>query len=303
MRAFIVVCQAGIHPSPGSANEFVGRKLDTSRKDPPIKSFTAKISKPLSDMVLDLWKSLGVPEHKIHNYKKESVKPDRRNHAWVVGVADPTGSLPPDHIFIPGMGDTQPPQLFVTRSPCLKHDHGRLLNTVNSRPAAMSKEKWEELQSLPFGSIIFSSPREGMMSMPERIACGDLDGDLYLICWDDVILSEMRDVEPMQELPMEDDGVLKTMATPNPNWLEDAHDIMTEAGSNNEMGGLVGTLYKQSEKIAKYSALNKRDPGAIAFADAYNEALEYKKHGRRIQLPAHLEKDVPKKHRHLVTFV
>lgn len=303
-RAFIVVCQAGIHPSPGSANEFIGRKLDSDRGDhpPPVKSFTAKISKPLSDMVLDLWKSLGVPERDIQNYKKESLKPDRRNHAWVVGVADSTGSLPPDRIFVPGMGGTQPQELFVTRSPCLKHDHGRLLRTVNSKPTKMSKEEWDELQSLPFGSIIFSSPRKNKMSMPERIACGDLDGDLYLICWDSIILSQMKDVEPMQEIPMEDDGVLKTVA-PDPNWLEAAHGIMTEAGPTNELGALVGALYKLSEKTAKKSPLHKRDPDAIAYADAYNEALEYKKHGRPIQLPAHLEKDMPKKLRHLINFV
>jgi hypothetical protein len=300
--AIFVVCQAGVHPSPDSANEYIGRKLDPSRKAPPEKSFTTEIKKPLSDMVLELWESVGVPDRTIQKYKRESVKLERRNHAWVAGVADPTGSLPPDHILIPGMGNSQPAQLFVTRSPCLQHENARLLKTVNRKPAAMSQEHWHELESLPFGTIIFSNPREGCMSMSERIARGDLDGDLYFICWDEVILSQMTDVDEMFDKPLEDDGILKVFPS-NPSWLSDAHEFMIQAGFANEMQRLVGTLYRLSEKIARKSCLKKKDPDAVAIANAYEEALEFKKHGRPIQVPRHLQKDLAKKLHHLVTFV
>ena len=56
----ILVCKNGIHPSPGSANEYIGRRLNPDLKDPPEKFFKDKIKKPLTDMILTLWKTLGV---------------------------------------------------------------------------------------------------------------------------------------------------------------------------------------------------------------------------------------------------
>jgi hypothetical protein len=128
------------------------------------------------------------------------------------------------------------------------------------------------------------------MSMPERIACGDLDGDRYLICWDRAVLSYMIDHDPMSDEPIKDDGILKTVPS-NEHWLEDAQKIMFDAKTNNEVGKLFGKLYEMSMEIGKNSEKKKRDPDAMALADAYNEALEFKKHGRPIRLPVHLIAD------------
>merc|ERR1711957_517216 len=73
MDAAIIVCKIGLHPSPSSANEYIGRQLDPKRKDPPEISFKAKIKKPISDMVLRLWKSMGVPDQVCQGYKKGSL--------------------------------------------------------------------------------------------------------------------------------------------------------------------------------------------------------------------------------------
>lgn len=292
-RAAILVCKNGVHPS-GKKNEYIGRKLDPSRKPPPPKSFKTEISKKLSEMILNLWESLGVPEHETKKYQKEALEPQRHNHAWIVGVADPTNEIPPDHVYVPGLFDEQPQKVFVTRSPCLKHSDGRLIKTLRSKPTTMSDVNWNELTALPFGSIVFAKPRPGKMSMPERIASGDLDGDLYLVCWDKTILRHMTRVEPMPEMDMEDDGILATGPRNNENWLKDAQDTMVDVNSYTVIGKLTGTLFRLSQKEARESPNFMRDENAIAFADAYNKALEFKKHGNPIYLPLHLHQKLPK---------
>lgn len=291
----IVVCKNGVHPSPGSANEYIGRRLDPlGLRPPPEKSFKEKIKTPLSDMVFRLWKSMGVSGEACKEYKKKSLQPENRNHAWLVGVPDPTGTLPPDTVFVPGMKSAQPDELFVTRSPCVKHEDGRILASATSKPSGMTQIDWEWLNSLPFGCIIFSNPREGRMSVPERIANGDLDGDLYLVCWDETILSQME-ASPLPDLELEDDGKLKTLESADPEWLDKAQEMMLDAGKLNAMGQLTGKLYKLGEKIADKSVLGLKDPDAAACFEAYNCALEFKKHGGGISLPEHLHDKIPKK--------
>jgi len=164
------------------------------------------------------------------------------------------------------------------------------LTTVTTQPFDMPKADWEFLDKLEFGSIIFSRPNVGKMSMPEHIACGDLDGDLYLICWDPILLSHMNDVDAMPDKDTDDDGFLKTLPS-NPHWLEDTQKLMFDARTVKDVGRLIGQLYNMSIKIGKTSKDKKRDKDAMALADAYNEALEFTKHGRPIRLPRQLIND------------
>ncbi|KAL3935529.1 MAG: hypothetical protein SGBAC_008972 [Bacillariaceae sp.] len=281
----ILICRHKVHPSPGSANEYIGRNFDVTNP-PPEKSFTEKIKKPLSQMIFRLWETLGVPKDLCYRYKKESLRPARRNHAWVVGVPDPTGCLPPDTVFVPGIKNQGPYDLFVTRCPCYAHEHGRKFRSLTEKPATMSTEDWDWLHNkFNFGAIIFSNPRPGMMSIPERIANGDLDGDLYLICWDKEVVDTMTAL-PLVDHPTKDDGKLSTVPS-NPNWFRESQDVMIE-NLRFELGYLIGALYKAAEKIANKSDKKLGDPDALALFEAYNEALEYQKHGRPIRLPSHL---------------
>ena len=251
-------------------------------------------------MVLRLWQTMGVEKRLCDEYKKESLGVERRNHAWLVGVPDPTGHLPPDTVFIPGMKANQPSEIFTTRSPCYAYEHGRKITTVTEKPKEMALEDWKWLtHELNFGVIIFSNPRPGMKSIPERIANGDLDGDLYLVCWDKTILSAMKAVA-LKDEESDDDGNLSTVP-PNENWFSEAQDIIADAGQTNEIGRLTGILYKSGEKIADTSKLILREPDALAFNEAFNQALEFKKHGRPIELPSHLIEKIPSNLRHLVT--
>ena len=91
-------------------------------------------------------------------------------------------ALPKGHIFVPGMALQQRGTLFVTRCPCVELEHGHLLPVVASKPPEMPNEQWKELNERHFGEIIFGNSQNGHRPLPETIANGDLDGDLYFIC-------------------------------------------------------------------------------------------------------------------------
>lgn len=296
-KVAILICKNGEFPSDGSANEYIGRAL--AGGDPPQKSFKSKIHKPLSDMICRLWKSMAVPERVFDKYKTRALEPDGRRHAWVAGVSDMTDKLPPDAVFVTGMKDRQPSDIFVTRSPCTKYEDGRVLSCVTEKPADMSDAEWVWLGRLPFGCIVFSNPRPGRMSIPERIASGDLDGDLYLVCWDEVILKHMH-ADPLPDRPMKDDGVLRREEA-NANWFEDTQKLMVDSGLINDVGKLTGKLYNLGKKAADKSAMGLRHNDAKAFFTAYNCALEFKKHGRPIELPRRLHSELDPRFHHFLT--
>jgi hypothetical protein len=53
----------------------------------------------------------------------------------------------------------------------------------------MSQANLEWLHELPFGAVVFGNQKtKGETTLPETIACGDLDGDVYLICWSKTVV-------------------------------------------------------------------------------------------------------------------
>ena len=61
----------------------------------------------------------------------------------------------------------------------------------------MSAEKWSYLKSLPYGLIIFGKSSDPHISLPEQIADGDLDGDLYHALWDINMIELLKTAEPV----------------------------------------------------------------------------------------------------------
>jgi ribosomal protein L24 len=275
-RAFLLITSSGVQPS--STNEYVGRLLDPQAKPPP-KSFKIK---PMKDMIPRLWSGLGVPEDVCQDYVKKSVRQSYLNHAWVVGVADPTGSIPTGHVFVTGMKGqvASVDNLFVTRSPCTKPDDGRVLPQLVQRPNGMSTQDWDWLKNLHFGAIIFAAPGKGMRPLPERIASGDLDGDLYFVCWNEAILGSIQTL-PVTDLPVEEESSSDTREHYD-DWFKEAQQLMVGAGAVEEMGALTGKLYTLFTKTADESKDKIADPDAVAYADAYNQALEFGKHGNKL---------------------
>ena len=296
--ATLVVCKNGIHQRRGTANHYIGKYLDAKNEESPPKAFKEKIKKKLSEMVLRLWKELSVPTEVYEKYEKDSLQPKRRKHAWVVGLPDPTGLLPPGHIFVTGLrADSVGEEIcniFVTRSPCIKPDDGRIIPMVTSKPDGMSNDDWEWLNGLAFGAILFANPNLGMTPIPEQMANGDLDGDLYLICWDQEILSHIRAQPIRLNLPTEPETMPGDGRTEDEDWFVRAQEQMIDVENVQVMGRLTGTFYTLAKKVADSSPLYMGDPDAIAFAEAYNNALDFGKHRCRISLPEHLHQKLPK---------
>lgn len=253
--------------------------------------------KRLSKMFQRLLRGLGCPQDKIRNHILK-YNPD---HAWLIGLADPTSFLPAGHVFVTGfksimtfatLGDRN--EVFVTRSPSVLREHGRMLPVVISRPVFMPEDTWDWLIGLPFGGLIFSTAGTDA-PLAATVASGDLDGDLYLVCWDLILL---RCITPPDILlPVQRVGAAVATSSShestyrNDNWLRDVQNHMTDATLTSEHA-LVGKLYRQMEKVERTSALGMGDPDYIAYAKAYISAVDHGKHDLDLDLPAHLREAV-----------
>ena len=155
-----------------------------------------------------------------------------------VGVADPTSSLPLDSVFISGLKFY--PDVFITRYPCTEKDDGKLIRAVISQPEEMSDENWSFLQSIPFGTVIFG-PSSSPESLPEQISNGDLDGDLYHVFWDPILIgllkdrSLVNDIDTKSDNPKsaagEQDGTNTTTNNPDNEGMLCEFDIVGHEGT------------------------------------------------------------------------
>ena len=286
-EAFILINRV----TPSQNTRMVARLLDPNEKDPPDSWTPAK----LSDMIFRLWKSLGVPEKVGSKYITQSRKAENLKHSFVVGLSDPTSMLPAGSIFIPGLHKANLPlqEIFVTRVPCVEPRDGRMLRLVTSKPRDMPINTWEWLHTLHFGSIIFANPKPGTVSLPAQIAAGDLDGDLYLICWAfEEVLQHIATAEPIDiDLLGEEDA--KPDNPYMPEWLSKTQEVMIDAPAMRALQALIGKLYTSANKVADKSKKGMHDEDSIMYARAFKRALEIGKHGGQVYLPAHLHANIP----------
>ena len=236
--------------------------------------------KPLSGMVAMLLSALDVPSEVVKALDAQSRRNDyAADFAWLVGVADPSGCLPEGHVYVTGLPADRLPnaRVFVTRSPCVKPEDGRLLPVVCSKPRSMARSSWEWLQTLPFGALIFST--KGRTPLPSLCADGDLDGDLYFACWDTSVLMHVkpREIAKKKKIAKEavkgENGVLGS-----PQWLEMAQRHMLDVNALREQKD-VCKLFRRWEQCCKGSQAGMDDPDARNYGEAYVEALDHGKHG------------------------
>ena len=263
--------------SPSTTNKQLAKIiLDDSDETP--KSFTVK---ELAPMFERLFVALGVNDRLFKQYVQDCTKTRRPRHAWLVGVADPTGELPVGTVYVPGLG-IRPRQIFVTRSPCMEPDDGRMIDLVSEKPAQMSAQNWEWLENLPLSVIIFATPEPGTLAIPPQIADGDLDGDLYLVCWNLDFLVQLK-TTPINTRKSIPPAGKRGPHDPDPNWLKKAQEKMVDAPRMVGIDKLVRALYKAATSLGP---LHNKD--VIALGRAYKDALCIGKHGGNVYLPEHL---------------
>jgi len=289
---------------PSSDNFIIGRKFVPIKRLKPyleLGGFKDKLSKgtscKISPMYERLLKGLGVSDRLLKQYSKDYKKdPDKLCHTHMIGMADPTNKLPSNTVFVTGMSGVKVDEIFVTRSPCMEAEDGRVIKVLRTKPDDMENTEWKFLQSLNFGALIFGDPRPGDRAMPELIAGGDLDGDLYFVCWDKVILSELCPI------PITRDELVQTVeevrvAQYNQDWFVNGQTYISKVPTHHlGIDRLVCHFYNKAIEMSDI-----RSPDAVSYSRAFKQALEVKKHGDRIFLPQYLWKEVPETLRHYLT--
>lgn len=274
---------------PSKSNLQIGKWVNTGKT--PCKSFKQE---KLSNMMKRLMTTLGVPRGVLSDYSKQEL----RKESWVVGAADPTfpvNVIPADHVYVSGLPAEQVPfidgqhKVFVTRSPCTCPEDGHLLPLLTSKPSGLSDEDWQVFTERHFGEVLFSNNGN---AIPEAISEGDLDGDLYYICWDESIVRHIKPVSAPEAAAGEGSHVPTKKREPlGSNWLAEARRYM-QGGGASRTKQMIGKLYCAGEKAADKSPEGLADPDARAFFKAYAQAIDAGKHGNSIDLPERLRKQV-----------
>ena len=241
----------------------MGKKLNPLQQDPV--SSALKSSGDLSDsnMIQQMLVTFGAPHDVIKTYAIDSNKSwARRNHAWCVGVADPTEALPPGHVFVTGFGvgpASRNDRVFMTRSPCTEQGDARLLPVVRSKPATMSDDDWSFLSELHFGLVIFAHPEEGEMSIPEQLAMGDCDGDKYYVLWDPELLSTMVEPALVTMEPIEKDDLIGVTFTTNVNGSTRLATVVSKRGGLYSVSISIGAGHCLQKDFSREDILQDRE--------------------------------------------
>jgi len=209
--------------------------------------------------------------------------------------------LPRGSIFIPRFGkeEAKLEKIFITRSPCVEPSDGRMINLVRHKPSIMPISMWEWLhKEFHFGHVIFGSPREGVVPTPETIAGGDLDGDTYLVCWDN---ERLRHIKPVRASETKEKSkiVCSGPARKKGDWWSAAQDVMCDINYVYHTSCLMGMLYAASKKRASESPQLMKDVKVILLASAFKVSFDLVKYGGELKVPDKIREYIPK-HLHVV---
>ena len=135
-----------------------------------------------------------------------------------------------------------------------------------------------------------------MAPLPTHNSIGDLDGDLYFVCWDTNILSTVK-CDPIVDVS-EDSSTKEPVH--DDNWFEKAQSLLVDPSRQICIDQMVKKFHALSKKTADNSDAFMADADCRAFAAAYQAALDIGKHGGKVTLPEHLHDKVPQALRHLL---
>jgi hypothetical protein len=298
---------------PSQSCKMVERSINPNLKCPPESS--TKDLKRLQEerMTWNLFVANGVPKDALETYAYESKTWEGRKEAPCVGVADPTGWLPADFVFVSGLGTVSGDQrqsmmysqLFVTRTPCTEKKDGMLLRNVRSKPNDMPQASWDFLCSMPFGVLVFSNfSKHDSKSLPEQVNDGDLDGDLYTCYWDEKLLDWISNAKaaviPEQDTQVKSKcsgNALKaasrkkaglSSAASNRGWFAKVQDYLADVNQLRMYDRLTKKLYSAYTKAQKEASYDPDDETTLILSQCFKNSIDLRKHGGKVGLPADL---------------
>ena len=99
----------------------------------------------------------------------------------IIQIMDCQKALYSSHVSIP------------TRVPCTEETDLSIVTAVTAKPSEMADKIGKELCILSFGLIIFASPNNpNMKYLLELINNSDLDGDQFVVIWEESILNCLK---------------------------------------------------------------------------------------------------------------
>lgn len=188
----------------------------------------------------------------------------------LIGVCDELGVLEPGEVFVQFVKSKNEGPLvlvgkvLVTRNPCLHPGDIRILNAVNAK----------EYYHL-FSVIVFSS--KGVRPAQNMMSSGDLDGDIYFICWDNRIF-------PKQEVPPATVQASKESSSNgyvqnNMTMVRDnIIDLFCNYFRNNYLG-FISALHLVHADISQNGALSKE---CLELERLHSTAVDFPKHGKNV---------------------
>ncbi len=268
--AWLMINKAGLHPYPKRIKQ--AEESFQSRKTISLQATRMLIQKGVSRTYLE--------EHNSH-------------HSCLVGLADPTDSIPSKCVFISGIRNHYNEfgkEVLISRFPMTDASDGKILSIIQEKPRRMSAVDWELLCSKPFGFIVFGNPVPGERPMPEQISQGDLDGDSYFVTWDRTILRDAVIGDPPKFPRKNPPG------SPSNDWWAEGLKHMSDIEQRMLSQKLIGHFHNLWTRKLD----NNLQSDAIICGQAYKDALVASKHGGKISLPVRLLSEVPKDLRRLI---
>jgi len=221
--------------------------------------------------------------------------------SFLLGLCDPSPkrNIPHGSVAIPGLPKSIK-SVLVSRCPCQHREDMVHLPVLCEKPKNMSIQDWISLTSRPFGEICFADGLE--VPLPNLIADGDLDGDLYYVIWEKSIvecvpaLSDVEALERKKLIAIQRRSNVSSTKSLEPvhstsacssDWFENYQTIVCDIGFSIRVRKLIGSLYSE----AQYEWERGDDmvyDDYVAISNAYKKTLDLKKHGEKIYLPEHL---------------
>ncbi|KAI0655297.1 RdRP-domain-containing protein [Cubamyces menziesii] len=188
--------------------------------------------------------------HRLQTFQKTQYDTLRRkmclripDSCYLFGVVDEAGVLEPDEVYInlPNRSGVLVRDVIVARNPSYHPGDIRKLRAVDHSSLRHHRN-----------CIVFS--RTAPRSVPDTIASGDLDGDMYFVCWEPTLLPPAT-IEPLKRSPALSAAQITSRQLRSDNrqptrMAQSAIETFIQLRFNRLLGRMANEWQRQAEKTS-----------------------------------------------------